>query len=73
LEKFYDVFQENHVYIISKGQLKPANKKFSRLPNEYELTLVSRGTARANERAKTTTTGEATAAKDSQSLPCHRC
>jgi hypothetical protein len=27
------------VYIISKGQLKPANKKFSRLPNEYELTL----------------------------------
>lgn len=35
------MFQENHVYIISKGQLKPANKKFSRLPNEYELTLNS--------------------------------
>jgi len=41
VDKFYDVFQENHVYIISKGQLKPANKKFSRLPNEYELTLNS--------------------------------
>ena len=38
-EKFYDLFQENKVYSISKGQLKPANKKFSRLPNEYELTL----------------------------------
>ena len=39
VDKFFDVFQENHVYLISKGQLKPANKKFSRLPNEYELTL----------------------------------
>jgi len=40
-EKFYDVFQENQVYTISKGQLKPAQKKFNRLPNEYELTLNS--------------------------------
>jgi ssDNA-binding replication factor A large subunit len=58
LEKFYDVFQENHVYIISKGQLKPANKKFSRLPNEYELTLVSRH-GHARERASKTINEEA--------------
>ena len=27
------------VYVISKGQLKLANKRFNRVPNEYELTL----------------------------------
>lgn len=27
------------VYYISKGTLKPANKTFSNLPNDYELTL----------------------------------
>lgn len=37
--KFFDLLQENQVYIISKGQLKLANKKFSKLPCDYELTL----------------------------------
>ena len=27
------------VYYISKGKLKPANKKFSSIKNDYELTL----------------------------------
>jgi len=39
VDKFSDLLQEGRVYTISKGQLKLANKKFSRLPNDYELTL----------------------------------
>jgi replication factor A1 len=39
--KFYDVFQVNEVYIVSKGVLKIANKKYSRLPCDYEITLNS--------------------------------
>lgn len=40
-DKFYSILEQDKVYIISKGQLKLANKKFSRLPNEYEITLNS--------------------------------
>lgn len=29
------------VYFISKAQLKPANKQYSNLPNDYEMTLNS--------------------------------
>lgn len=38
-DKFYSIFEENKVYTISRGNLKLANKKFSAIPNEYELTL----------------------------------
>lgn len=38
-DKFFHVLQLNQVYMISNGSLKLANKKFSSLPNEYELTL----------------------------------
>lgn len=31
--------QVDKVYYISKGTLKPANKTFSNLPNDYEMTL----------------------------------
>lgn len=27
------------VYFITKAQLKPANKQYSNLPNDYEMTL----------------------------------
>jgi replication factor A1 len=40
-ERFYTLFEQDGVYIVSKGVLKLANKKFSRLPNEYEITLNS--------------------------------
>lgn len=63
-ERLFSVFEENKVYMISKGTLKvpfefghvpvswvcdsllpltwqPANKKWSKLPNDYELTLNS--------------------------------
>ncbi|KAL5477258.1 hypothetical protein EMCRGX_G024027 [Ephydatia muelleri] len=38
-DKFLNVFEMNKVYYISKGKLKPANKKFSSIKNDYELTL----------------------------------
>jgi len=38
VDKFYDFIQVDKVYLISKGQVKPANKQFN--PNgQYELTL----------------------------------
>lgn len=37
--KLFPVFQINQVYLISNGHVKPANKRFSRLNNDYELTL----------------------------------
>lgn len=38
-DKFYDMIEIGKVYILSKGQVKAANKKFSSLNNDYELTL----------------------------------
>lgn len=29
------------MYYLSKGQLKPANKQYSNLPNDYEITLTN--------------------------------
>lgn len=39
VDKFYDMIEVDKVYYISKGQLKPANKQFSNIPNDYEMTL----------------------------------
>ena len=41
VDKFDPLLRVDGVYVISKGQLKLANKKFSRVPNEYEVTLNS--------------------------------
>ncbi|RWS26554.1 Replication protein A 70 kDa DNA-binding subunit-like protein [Leptotrombidium deliense] len=38
-EKFFDVVEVGKVFTISKAVIKPANKKFSPLNNDYELTL----------------------------------
>ncbi|KAF5730186.1 replication protein A 70 kDa DNA-binding subunit B [Tripterygium wilfordii] len=37
--KFFDKFQLGKVYYISKGTLKLANKQFSSVKNDYEMTL----------------------------------
>lgn len=39
VSRFHDIFHVDGVYFISKGKLKPANKKFNNLRNEYELQL----------------------------------
>lgn len=38
-DKFYDMIELNKVYFITRGVIKTANKKFSNLNNDYELTL----------------------------------
>jgi len=39
VDKFYDLLQKGHSYIIHRGALKPANKKFTTIPHPYEITL----------------------------------
>lgn len=38
-DKFFDMIEINKVYFITRGVIKTANKKFSNLNNDYELTL----------------------------------
>ncbi|XP_015379550.1 PREDICTED: replication protein A 70 kDa DNA-binding subunit [Diuraphis noxia] len=40
-DKFFDMIEVNKVYFITRGAIKTANKKFSNLNNDYELTLSS--------------------------------
>ncbi|KAA0702043.1 Replication protein A 70 kDa DNA-binding subunit [Triplophysa tibetana] len=39
VEKFYSLIEQGKVYYISKGTLKIANKQFTSLKNDYEMTL----------------------------------
>lgn len=39
VDKFENVLQEGGCYLIAKGQLKPANKEFSSVKNNYEITF----------------------------------
>lgn len=41
-DKFYDVLREDGVYIMSGGKLKLANKKFTSIRNDYEITFDER-------------------------------
>nr|XP_023024582.1 replication protein A 70 kDa DNA-binding subunit-like [Leptinotarsa decemlineata] len=41
VDKYYDFIQVDKVYFISKCQLKPANKQYSTLKNDYEMTMTS--------------------------------
>lgn len=38
-DKFYDMLQIDSVYFISRAQLKTANKQYSKLNNDYEMTM----------------------------------
>lgn len=38
-DKFYELIEVDKVYFISKCQLKPANKQYSTLKNDYEMTF----------------------------------
>ncbi|XP_055630999.1 replication protein A 70 kDa DNA-binding subunit [Toxorhynchites rutilus septentrionalis] len=40
-DKFYDVIEVDKVYYITKCQLKPANKQYSTLKNDYEMTMTN--------------------------------
>uniref|UniRef100_A0AAR2LPE7 Replication protein A subunit n=1 Tax=Pygocentrus nattereri TaxID=42514 RepID=A0AAR2LPE7_PYGNA len=39
VDKFYSLIEQGKVYYISKGSLKIANKQFTSLKNDYEMTL----------------------------------
>lgn len=39
-DKFFDLIELNKVYFFTRGTIKTANKKFSNLNNDYELTLT---------------------------------
>uniref|UniRef100_A0A2P2IVV6 Replication protein A subunit n=2 Tax=Rhizophora mucronata TaxID=61149 RepID=A0A2P2IVV6_RHIMU len=39
VDRFYDVIEVGRVYLISKGSLKPAQKNFNHLKNEWEIFL----------------------------------
>lgn len=41
VDKYYDMIKVGKVYFFSKCQLKPANKQFSNLKNDYEMTFTS--------------------------------
>lgn len=40
-DKFYDMITVDKIYFITKCQLKPANKQYSTLNNEYEMTMTN--------------------------------
>lgn len=44
LDRFYDIIEVGRVYLISKGSLKPAQKNFNHLKNDWEITLDSTST-----------------------------
>lgn len=41
VDKFMDMIEIDKVYYISKCQIKPANKQYSKLKNDYEMTISS--------------------------------
>nr|UBR27748.1 replication protein A1 [Locusta migratoria] len=43
-DKFYDLIEVDRVYFISRCQLKPANKKFTSVNNDYEMTFTGETT-----------------------------
>lgn len=40
-DKFYNEIEIDKVYYISKCQLKPANKQYTTIKNDYEMTFTS--------------------------------
>lgn len=39
VDKFYDMLEMNKVYYVSRGTLKTANKQYSNVQNDYEMTF----------------------------------
>lgn len=39
VDRFYDVFEQNKCYFISKGQIKTADKRYNNTSHDYELVL----------------------------------
>jgi replication factor A1 len=50
VDQFSAILEKNHVYLISGGSLKPANRKFTTFNNEFELTFNSSTTIQPCQR-----------------------
>ncbi|XP_056844966.1 replication protein A 70 kDa DNA-binding subunit C isoform X2 [Raphanus sativus] len=44
VDRFFDVIVVGNVYLITKGNLKPARKEYNHLPNDYEIHLDNAST-----------------------------
>ncbi|ESR64804.1 Replication protein A 70 kDa DNA-binding subunit A [Citrus sinensis] len=44
VDRFYEIIEVGRVYLISKGSLKPAQKNFNHLKNEWEIFLEATST-----------------------------
>ncbi|CAH8390278.1 unnamed protein product [Eruca vesicaria subsp. sativa] len=44
VDKFFDMIVAGNVYLITKGNLKPARKEYNHLPNDYEIHLDNAST-----------------------------
>ncbi|OTF70391.1 hypothetical protein BLA29_001680, partial [Euroglyphus maynei] len=40
-DRFFDVVDENRYYFVGRGMIKTANKRFSSINNDYEITLTN--------------------------------
>ncbi|KAG7605014.1 Replication protein A 70 kDa DNA-binding subunit C [Arabidopsis thaliana] len=49
VDQFFDKIVVGNVYLISRGNLKPAQKNFNHLPNDYEIHLDSASTIQSCE------------------------
>lgn len=38
-DKFYAIFEEDKVYIVAKGRIKVANKRYTHITNDYQIDL----------------------------------
>ncbi|XP_010449392.1 PREDICTED: replication protein A 70 kDa DNA-binding subunit E-like isoform X1 [Camelina sativa] len=43
-DQFYDQIVVGNLYLVSRGSLRPAQKNFNHLPNDYEITLDNAST-----------------------------
>ena len=39
-DRFYDFIEKDMIYYINRGNIKPANRRFSNLKSDYEISLV---------------------------------
>ncbi|KAF8117251.1 hypothetical protein N665_0012s0251 [Sinapis alba] len=44
VDRFFDMIVVGNVYLITKGNLKPARKEYNHLPNDYEIQLDNAST-----------------------------
>ncbi|CAF0811887.1 unnamed protein product [Didymodactylos carnosus] len=44
--RFYDMLETGDIYYITKGMLKPANRRFNTLSHDFEMTLVAQTSIR---------------------------